>query len=98
MLIQVYILIIAVVFGALYFFLPHLFVPSLALPVVGGILFGVIVIFVISYIVARKWKRIPTQIPSTPDSTSPRPTVCPVCKKHLSSKEEFCAECGAAIE
>ena len=98
MLIQVYVFFVAIIAGALYFFLPHLFVPELAFPVVGAILSGVVIIFVISYYLAWKGKGASLISEATPEPKKPRPTSCPVCGNKLNPEDQFCSNCGATIE
>ena len=98
MLIQAYVFFVAIIAGALYFFLPHLFVPELALPVVSWILAGVVIIFVISYYLALKGKGASLITEATPEPEKPRPTSCPVCGTKLNPESQFCHNCGATIE
>lgn len=98
MLIQIYGIVIAIIAGAIYFFLPHLFVPSLALPVVGGVLLGVVILFVLSYGIAWKMKQVPMTPDTSPERIVSKPTECPICKKPLSPQDRFCPGCGASVE
>lgn len=98
MVIQGYVVIVGLIAGGLYFFLPHLFVPALAFPVVGGILLGAVILFVAAYFLARKAKASASVAVSTPWVKESRPDLCTVCNTKIGSEEKYCPNCGAAVE
>jgi hypothetical protein len=93
-----YIFFITLIFGAIFYFAPHLLQPELALPIIGGVILGIFVICLISYYIASKQKQMQsTKVPRLPEDKA-HPISCPVCGEPLLGDEKYCGKCGAAID